>query len=207
MSSINRPFFYDRVRVTLFGGRMQPMQVQGMEAILNFWEQTSSAKDDRWLAYMLATAYHETARTMQPVRETLAPTDERAIAILDRAFARGQLPWVSNPYWQADKEGKSWLGRGLVQLTHRDNYVRLGQMVGRDLVGDPTLAMRMEVALPIMVLGMEQGAFTGHRLGQYFNGAREDWVKARQIINRMDKALQIADYGKAFYGAISYTTG
>lgn len=207
MSRINRAFFYDRVRVTLFGGRLQPPQVQGLEAILDHWEKDSAAKDDRWLAYMLATAFHETARTMQPVRETLAPTDDRAIAILDRAFARGQLPWVSKPYWQADTDGKSWLGRGLVQLTHRKNYELLGRMLGINLVADPTLAMRMDVALPIMFLGMEQGAFTGHRLGQYFNDRREDWVKARQIINGLDKALHIADYGKAFYGAISYTTG
>ncbi len=92
MSRINRPFFYDRVRVTLFGGRLQPPQVQGLEAILDHWEKTSAAKDDRWLAYMLATAFHETARTMQPVRETLAPTDDKAIAILV-----GPLPAVSCP--------------------------------------------------------------------------------------------------------------
>ncbi|WP_113338879.1 hypothetical protein [Rhizobium cremeum] len=206
MSRINRGFFYDRVRMALFNGRIQPPQAQGMEAILDHWEATSPGNDDRWLAYMLATAFHETARTMQPVRETLAPTDDRAIAILDRALARGQLPWVSNPYWRRDAQGKSWLGRGLVQLTHKTNYAKMSSLVGVDLVADPAQAMRMDVAIRIMFIGMERGTFTGVRLDQVFNPNREDWVNARKIINRLDRALQIADYGRAFYGAISYTT-
>ncbi|ATN33585.1 hypothetical protein ACO34A_07155 [Rhizobium sp. ACO-34A] len=206
MSRINRRFFHDRVRTALFAGRIQPLQVKGMEAILDHWEATCSGKDDRWLAYMLATAFHETARTMQPVRETLAVTDAKAIIILDRAFARGQLPWVSNPYWRADAEGKSWLGRGLVQLTHKANYATMGPLVGEDLVANPTKAMQMDVAIRIMFMGMEKGSFTGMRLDQFFNPGREDWVNARKIINGLDKALQIADYGKTFHGAISYVT-
>ncbi|MGX5665607.1 hypothetical protein ACWKW9_06485 [Rhizobium daejeonense] len=206
MSKINRGFFYDRVRMSLFNGRIQPPQMQGMEAIIDHWEATSPGNDDRWLAYMLATAFHETARTMQPVRETLAATDAKAIAILDRAFARGQLPWVSNPYWRPDAQGKSWLGRGLVQLTHKTNYAKMSPLVGADLVADPAKAMQMDVAVRIMFIGMEKGSFTGARLDQFFNPGREDWVNARKIINRLDRALQIADYGRAFYGAISYTT-
>lgn len=206
MSRINRGFFYDRVRMALFNGRIQPPQAQGMEAILDHWEATSPGNDDRWLAYMLATAFHETARTMQPVRETLAATDVKAIAILNRAFARGQLPWVSNPYWRPDTQGKSWLGRGLVQLTHKTNYAKMSPLVGEDLVADPAKAMQMDVAIRIMFIGMEKGSFTGARLDQFFNPGREDWVNARKIINRLDRALQIADYGRAFYGAISYTT-
>lgn len=206
MSKINRRFFHDRVRTTLFNGRTQPAQVQGLEAILDHWEAVSPGNDDRWLAYMLATAFHETARTMQPVRETLAATDAKAIAILDRAFARGQLPWVSNPYWRVDAQGQSWLGRGLVQLTHKTNYAKMSPLVGVDLVADPAKAMQMDVAIRIMFIGMEKGSFTGARLDQFFRPDREDWVNARKIINRRDRALQIADYGRAFYGAISYTT-
>ena len=40
-----------------------------MSTILNEWEENLPNADDRWLAYMLATAFHETARTMQPIRE------------------------------------------------------------------------------------------------------------------------------------------
>ena len=54
---------------------------------------------------------------------------------------------------------------------------------------------------------METGLFTSKKFGDYFSTTKEDWVNARKIINGLDRAPQIADYGKRFYGAISYTTG
>ncbi len=66
---INRKFFFTSARTNLFGGSMTAKQVQGLTAILNEWEAKYAAKDDRWLAYMLATAHHETGRTMQPIEE------------------------------------------------------------------------------------------------------------------------------------------
>jgi putative chitinase len=53
---------------------------------------------------------------------------------------------------------------------------------------------------------METGLFTGKKLGGYFNNKTEDWINARRIINKLDKAPQIAAYAKRFYGAIGYTT-
>jgi predicted chitinase len=203
--AINRNFFFDNARMRLFSGKLQSGQVQGITAILDKWEATRAAADDRWLAYMLATAYHETARTMQPVRETLRSTDDQAIAVLENAYKKGQLPWVSNPYWRKDAQGRSWLGRGLVQLTHFDNYKRMGAKIGIDLVTDPSVAMKMDVALDIMFIGMEQGLFTSSGLPKFFSGPKEDWVNARKIINGLERAPQIADYGKTFYSCISYT--
>lgn len=204
---INRRFFFDTVRRQLFAGRLAQGQVNGMTAILDKWEAESPDDDDRHLAYMLATAYHETARTMQPVRETLADSDEKAIAILDRAFAQGRLPWVSTPYWRRDGEAKSWLGRGLVQITHKRNYAELSAVAFVDLVEEPDLAMRMDVALNIMFGGMRRGMFTGRALSDCFNASREDWRGARRIINSLDRAEAVADYGRSFYGAIGYTVG
>lgn len=204
--TINRKFFFETARMRLFAGSLKTGQVDGMGQILDLWETTRAGQDDRWLAYMLATAYHETARTMQPVRETLRTTDEDAIRVLENAWTRGQLPWVSNPYWRRDANGKTWLGRGLVQLTHFDNYKRMSGVLSIDLVTDPSVAMNMKVALQIMFVGMERGYFTKAPLSQFFNGSKEDWVNARRIINKLDKALQIADYGRAFYSCISYTT-
>ena len=66
---INRDFFYDRVRLQLFAGSLKPGQVAGLNAILDEWERSHAAKDDRWLAYMLATVHHETDRTFQPIKE------------------------------------------------------------------------------------------------------------------------------------------
>ena len=64
---INKESFYKKIRVSLFDKLTQP-QVEGMGAILNEWDRGKD-EDLRNLAYMLATVYHETARTMQPIEE------------------------------------------------------------------------------------------------------------------------------------------
>ncbi|MBX3574198.1 MAG: hypothetical protein KF694_17735 [Mesorhizobium sp.] len=205
--AINRQFFFDQTRATLFDGAFKQAQVDGLTAILDKWEKESPNADDRWLAYMLGTAHHETGRTMQPVRETFANSDAKAISILNKAFGAGKLTSVKNPYWGPDAEGKSWLGRGLVQLTHKTNYEKLGKAIGVDLVKDPTLAMDMDVALKIMFVGMRDGLFTNIGLPDRFSKTVEKWREARQIINGLERADLVASYGKAYYAAISYTVG
>lgn len=203
--AINRKFFFDQVRLTLFDGRLNPTQVVGLTAVLDKWERESPEADDRWLAYMLGTAHHETGRTMQPVRETFATTDAQAITRLNNAFNAGKLSFVKKPYWQLDGDGKSWLGRGLVQITHKDNYVRLGKLCKVDLTTDPTVAMQMEVALQIMFIGMREGAFSGKKLSQFFHGETENWSSARKIINGLERADLVASHAKKYYAAISHT--
>lgn len=204
---INRAFFFNQVRACLFDGSLKPMQVEGLTAILDMWEGDMPDEDDRWLAYMLGTVHHETGRAMQAVRETFASTDDKAIVLLDKAFKAGKLPWVSKPYWQKDNAGRSWLGRGLVQLTHKANYERMSTEIGVDLVADPTLAMDLQTAVAIMVKGMTKGRFTNRKLGDYFSSTKEDWRHARRVINGLERADLVASYAKSYYGAISYTTG
>jgi hypothetical protein len=196
-----RKSFFDAVRVSLFDSVLNRHQVKGLTAILDR-AAVAEAIDDRWLAYMLATAHHETGRTMQPVRETFAASDERAIALLENAFDNGRLPSVSVPYWRRDAEGKSWLGRGLVQLTHPVNYEKMALATGIDLVSRPERAMEMAVAVDILFIGMETGAFTSRRLGQYFSVSKEDWTGARRIINGRDRAELVAGYGRRYLAGI-----
>ena len=200
--AIDRKAFFDDVRGALYGGRLSSGQVEGLTALLDRFERGGETEDRRVLAYMLATAHHETGGRLQPVRETFAATDAVAIDILDRAFAAGRLPQVSAPYWRRDGEGKSWLGRGLVQITHRRNYARLAALTGIDLVGRPELAMEMAAAVEILFVGMLRGAFTGRRLGDHFSAGNADWVGARQIVNGLDRAEKVAGYGRAFFAAL-----
>lgn len=191
---MNRAAFFDAVRSQPFGGKLTDDQVNGMEAILDEWS-AEGLTDHRWLAYMLATAFHETAKTMQPVRETLAHSDDEAIAILDSAFRRGKLN-VTTPYWRKDANGHSWLGRGFVQLTFERNYEKFG------LADHPEKAMETVTAVKVLFVGMINGSFTGKKLSNYFKGPLADWVNARRIINGLDKANTIAGYGKQFLAAI-----
>ena len=192
---IDRKAFFDAARGTLYGGRLARTQVAGLTALLDRFERGGETRDRRFLAYMLATAHHETGGRLQPVRETFAVSDAAAIARLDRAFAAGRLPQVSAPYWRRDGEGKSWLGRGLVQITHRRNYARLAALTGLDLVGRPELAMETAAAVEILFTGMLRGAFTGQRLDDHFSDARADWVGARRIVNGRDRAEKVAAAG------------
>jgi predicted chitinase len=172
-----------------------------MEAILDGWALRSKAADAA-LAYVLATAFHETAATMQPVRETLAKSDGEAVARLERAYSAGRLPSVRTPYWRPDADGKSWFGRGFVQLTHRRNYEAMSDLAGVDLIAEPALAMRMDIAARILIEGMRVGIFTGWRLDFFFGRDKADWVGARKIVNGTDRAELVAGYGRAFVTAL-----
>lgn len=150
------------------------------------------------LAYVLATAYHETGRTMKPVRETFGTNDSQVIARLDSAWRRGVMPWVKSRYWAPDFEGKSWYGRGYVQLTHRDNYKRAGEKLNADLTGEPDTVMDPGIAARILVRGMQEGWFTGKKLSDYVTLQKSDFTGARRIVNGTDRAAIIANYAKAY---------
>lgn len=177
---IDRKRFYDSIR-TLFGTIKQP-QVDGMEAILNEWE-TRGLTDLRQLAYILATTYHETARTMQPIEE----------------YGKGK----GKKYGKPDSvTGQSYYGRGFVQLTWDYNYKSLGALLNVDLYHHPEKALELPIATQIMFEGMIKGLFTGKKLSDYFN-SQTNWVNARKIINGLDKAKMIADYAQSFYQSLT----
>lgn len=194
MSKINRKFFFDYIRLRLFGGSLKQSQVDGLTAILDKWETNHSADDDRWLAYILATVLHETDKKFQGVREY--GSDSYFKKYEGRTDLGNTRPG----------DGLRFKGRGFVQLTGRRNYTKFSQILGIDLVGNPDLALDVANCVEIIFYGMTKGTYTGKKLSDYFNKTQGDWVNARKIINRLDKANLIAEYGKQFYAAISYTT-
>ncbi len=135
-------------------------------------------------AYVLATALWETARAMQPVRE--------AYYLGSKAEAyRRKLR-----YWP-------WYGRGFVQLTWRENYLKAGQKIGVDLIANPDAAMEPDNAAQILVIGSRDGWFTGKRLGDYITTGKSDFVNARRIINGTDKAAEIAAIAREYETALA----
>lgn len=138
-----------------------------------------------WLAYGLATAWHE-AR-LQPIEE----------------WGKGK----GRPYGKPGKYGQSQHGRGLVQLTWDRNYEWADKALGLGgaLLKDFNLALRPDIATGILVRGMESGAFTGKGLADYIastNGTPAEFTNARRIINGTDKAALIAGYAEKFRDAL-----
>lgn len=148
-------------------------------------------------AYVLGTAFWETARTMEPVRETLAETPESVEKRLEYAWRNGKLPWVSKPYWRT-----GFWGRGYVQLTHEANYARAGREIGIDLVSEPHRALEPDVAVEVLVRGMRDGWFTGKKLDDYITLGGSNYRGARRIVNGTDKATVIAELAREYEQAL-----
>jgi len=214
--AIDRKYFYDNFPSNaLSGKRMTPERNEGFDAIFDAWDAVKDYDALEWLAYALATAWHETGGTMQPVREGFKKTDAEAYAHVT-AYCRRQ--GIDN-YARRHANGNSYYGRGYVQLTHATNYKKMGQRFGSGdkLYNSPDDVMKPKVAALILMTGMMEGIFRPKfgTLLDYFSGATQKWFDARDLING-DKNKKpkwaggkkmgtlIADYGKAFFGALKY---
>jgi len=129
------------------------------------------------LAYVLATAEWETNKTFLPVKE--------AYYLGSKAEAyRKKLKYYP------------WYGRGFVQLTWKENYIKAGEKLGKDLITNPDKAMEPEIAAWVLVLGMKEGWFTGKKLSDYITLKTSGFTEARRIVNGTDKAKEIAALAK-----------
>ena len=195
---IDRKKFYDQQHFRKFFHKtLSQPQVDGYEAIFDYWE-SKGLSDLRWLAYILATAYHETGSLMEPVREGFCKTDACSIAAVRSIGGNYAEPHPVT--------GKSYFGRGLVQLTHADNYKRMGDKLGIDLFRNPDLALDLKISVKILVEGMIDGEFTDKKLANFFNSSTEDWVMARDIVNPGNKRALVGEYGKDFFACLNKFT-
>ena len=180
-------FFAASRSAELFGSTMFQGQVDGCNTILGAC--SAAHWPLAWTAYGLATAFHETAHSMAPRAE----------------IGKG----AGKPYGAVDKTGEAPYGRGYVQLTWRQNYVRADDLLGLGgrLAADYDVALQPEIAAQILVRGMAEGWFTGKSLKQLVPTDRpgdfEDFRSARRIINVLDRADMIAGYALAFQVALN----
>lgn len=199
---MNRSAFYSAARPLLFAGKLTQAQVEGMEAIFNEWDKAGHS-DPRWLAYILATAHHETGARFAPVEENLNYSAKRLTQVWPTRFPTiaAAAPYANNPQKLANKvyggrmgntgpeDGWRYRGRSLVQITGKDNYDKYG------LADDPDSAMKIETAAHIIVDGMVNGRFTGLTLRAFFDHDTDNPVGARKIINPDGNGAKIAkDY-------------
>lgn len=117
------------------------------------------------LAYILATAYHESAHTMKPVREYGGDT-----------YLRKKKYW---PY----------VGMGYIQVTWAEGYKMVGEKLEVDFLSDPKKLLDPKYAVPVAVRGMKEGWFGNRKkLSDYMTLKSSDFFNARSMINA-DKNL------------------
>ncbi|WP_049869989.1 glycoside hydrolase family 19 protein [Dickeya fangzhongdai] len=182
-----------------------------LKSINSFYSQNKEYKPNLYrLAYMLATARHETYHftTGEYFSEKpevgdrdyfnkydpfLAATErERNIAIANENTEKG--------------DGYKYRGRGCVHLTWRVNYRKAGEKYGINLVHNPDLAGDFKYSVPIMVWGMEEGIFTGKEISSYINAMGVDYEGARKTINGSDQKSLISSYATKFQSILEKTS-
>lgn len=187
----NPQAFFDAVRASrLFGSTLKPDEVSGLETVCGV------AKAAGWplafTAYALATAAHETAYTMQPVRE---------------AF------WLNENWRRTHLHYYPYYGRGYVQLTWETNYQKADRELdlnGR-LTSNLDVALDPDIAARIMARGMQEGWFAGDNKGRHTLARHlpsnapanmAQMTSARRIINGTDANEKIAREALMFQSAL-----
>ncbi|MGE3247847.1 MAG: hypothetical protein AB7F96_16550 [Beijerinckiaceae bacterium] len=197
----NRKVLYGHLRDTVFGGKLSVSQVQGLDNLLDIWEQDYADQPNVFLAYALATAAHETKYAMQPVIEAYWVKSKRAReAYYHRMYdIKGERPKVARVLGNTHPgDGVKFPGMGLAQTTGRSNFGKVGRLIAArtgeqvDLLKNPKLLLKPKYAGLALFEAMLAGIYTSRKLADYMNGDTFDAYHARQIINRMDKARQIA---------------
>ena len=137
--------------------------------------------DLRWAAYMLATVQHETAGAFQPIEEA------------GKGAGRPYGACVAYTDQTGTAHQHTYYGRGYVQLTWLENYLKLGYFLGiaDALATRPDKALDPAVAYRIISVGMRQGLFTGRRLAEFVAGPVCDYMNARRVVNAMNAAEEI----------------
>jgi putative chitinase len=189
----DRKAFFDAVRGNPFDGSLTSAQVEGMETLFDIWEALffvdAGKQSTAWLAYALATVFHETAATMKPLEE----------------YGKGEDKSYGEP---TGPYGQCYYGRGHVQLTWEENYQKGEEILKEKYDMDvpmhqyPHRMLEDEPSAIVLFDGMIEGWFTGVGLRKYFNQDEEDPVAARAIVNDADQDEKIAGYYWTFKKAL-----
>lgn len=154
--------------------------------ILDVCTKELSITNKNQLAYILATARHESAQ-FRTLTEYASGASYEGRADLGNT---------------QQGDGVRFKGRGYVQLTGRTNYTLWSKWLNQDLVGNPdSLINDRHQSAWILCSGMKFGSFTGAKngnLADYINESKTDYHNARKLVNSLDEAQRIADYAKDY---------
>lgn len=184
-------------------GRLNQSQVDAFNFIVGEMDKDKSISYPQG-AYILATIWHETARTMLPIAE------------YGKGKGRVYGTWYKNSKDQlySFKDGSKttvylydeyphlYYGRGETQNTWFTNYEKLSKVFGVDFLSNPDLLLTQEWSTKVTLYSMKTGLYTGKKLSDYIYQSKKDYVGARRIINGTDKAQLIAGYAEMFEKAL-----
>ncbi|WP_395589387.1 hypothetical protein [Pseudomonas sp. TR47] len=162
------------------------------------------------VAYMLATARHETYQfttgeyfSEKPEVGRLSYFNKYDPVLAPTAALRLIAKKNGNT---EEGDGFKYRGRGCVHLTWKNNYRKFSNIMGVDFVGDPDAAGRFEYAVPIMIIGMKSGLFTGSKISVHINSGAINYRSARRVINGLDEADLLASYATKMQAILSETS-
>lgn len=184
-------------------GRLNQSQVDALNHIVGEMDKDKSISYAQG-AYILATIWHETDKTMLPIAEygkgkgRLYGTWYRNSKGQLYAFKDGSKTTV----YLFDEYPHLYYGRGETQNTWFDNYERLSKVFGVDFLRNPDLLLTQEWSTKVTIYAMKTGLYTGRKLSDYIHQSKKDYVGARKIINGTDKAQLIAGYAEMFERAL-----
>ena len=192
---------FDIIRKTF--GKLSESQVSAFNHIVSAMDADKSISYPQG-AYILATIWHETATTMQPIAE-YGKGKGRIYGTWYRN-SKGELYAYKNGnrntvYLQSEHP-HLYYGRGETQNTWYDNYEKLSKVFNVDFLSNPDLLLTQEWSTPVTIHSMKVGLYTGRKLSDYINQSKKDYLNARRIINGMDKASLIAGYAETFEKAL-----
>ncbi len=134
--------------------------------------------DRRQIAYIVATAQHETDN-FATSREYDGPNQA-----------------IRNGYGG----GENYYGRGYVQVTHDRNYDRMATTLGDPRIRTipDIVAQEATLGAQTTVVGMSRGLYTGVGLDRYINSQNADYTDARAVVNGTDRAAHIAGLARTW---------
>jgi hypothetical protein len=147
-------------------------------------EALKDGATDAQLAYMIATAHHESHLGGDMIENG------------DDSYFKQYADRKTLGNTNKDDHLK-YKGRGYSQMTGYGNYSEFTNILKIDLINNPDLANDPSIAAKVLSQGMRDGTFTKKRLDKYVNGKIQDYYNARRVINgilkKKPKTVKVAN--------------
>ena len=122
---------------------------------------------------------YTTVKRLRDIFPSKFKTDDSARSYIRNAEKLANLVYAGRNGNSRPDDGWKYRGSGLIQITGRENFDKVGSLVGLDLVDDPELARKPDSALEIAL-----GYWTKRNINSVAGEASEDAVKrVTKLIN------------------------